>query len=208
MFDSNGDLSQTSSRKLSRTNHYCIHALIAAYFNLMSKLNGITEFSNHVDEVRSRPASCFASNSPEWEYQWIRRQHEPRSASENKRPSSLIASSHERLDLTSENTTKNRLFLPRSDCSSSWSPCCISAPSQCILVQSQWNSIQPCSQGMFILSRNSGSCIEHLWPRYISLRTRVSSGTRFVAVLFLRSSREIGVITIVVACCNDTRFPT
>jgi hypothetical protein len=34
-----------------RKNHYCIHALIAAYFNLMSKLYGITGFSEHVNEV-------------------------------------------------------------------------------------------------------------------------------------------------------------
>jgi hypothetical protein len=62
MFDSNGDLNQTSARKLSRTNQHCIHALIAAYFNLMSKLNGITAFSNHVDEVRSRHDQlCFDS---------------------------------------------------------------------------------------------------------------------------------------------------
>ncbi|CAF0850627.1 unnamed protein product [Adineta ricciae] len=51
MSDSNGNLNQTSHRKLSRANHYSIHALIAAYFNLMSKLNDIRSFSHHVDEV-------------------------------------------------------------------------------------------------------------------------------------------------------------
>jgi hypothetical protein len=54
MSDSNGNIYQTSQRKLSGINHHCIHALIAAYFNLMSKLNGITAFSHHVDEVRRR----------------------------------------------------------------------------------------------------------------------------------------------------------
>ncbi|CAF4275389.1 unnamed protein product, partial [Adineta steineri] len=38
-------------RKLSKINCNCIHALIAAYFNLMSKLYGIEAFSTHVDEV-------------------------------------------------------------------------------------------------------------------------------------------------------------
>jgi hypothetical protein len=52
MSDSNGSLHQTSQRRLSRVNHRSIHALIAAYFNLMSKLNGINAFSRHVDEVR------------------------------------------------------------------------------------------------------------------------------------------------------------
>lgn len=52
MSDSNSSLHQLSQRRLSRTHHHCIHALIAAYFNLMSKLNGITAFSHHVDEVR------------------------------------------------------------------------------------------------------------------------------------------------------------
>jgi hypothetical protein len=52
MSDSSGSLHQTSQRRLSRVNHRSIHALIAAYFNLMSKLNGITAFSHHVDEVR------------------------------------------------------------------------------------------------------------------------------------------------------------
>jgi hypothetical protein len=51
MSDSNGNIHQISQRKLSRTNNNSIHALIAAYFNLMSKLNGITAFSHHVDEV-------------------------------------------------------------------------------------------------------------------------------------------------------------
>ena len=51
MSDSNGNLNQTSHRKLSRVNHHSIHALIAAYFNLMSKLNDIRSFSHHVDEV-------------------------------------------------------------------------------------------------------------------------------------------------------------
>jgi hypothetical protein len=57
MSDSNGNIHQTSQRKLSRINHHSIHALIAAYFNLMSKLNGITAFSHHVDEVRRK---CFS----------------------------------------------------------------------------------------------------------------------------------------------------
>ncbi len=44
-------ITDDNQRQLSR---YSIHALIAAYFNLMSKLYGITEFSDHVDEV-NRP---------------------------------------------------------------------------------------------------------------------------------------------------------
>ena len=52
MSDSNSSLHQLSQRRLSRTHHHSIHALIAAYFNLMSKLNGIAAFSHHVDEVR------------------------------------------------------------------------------------------------------------------------------------------------------------
>lgn len=51
--DSTGSIHQSHHRKLSRVNHNCIHALIAAYFNLMSKLNGISVFSHHVDEVRA-----------------------------------------------------------------------------------------------------------------------------------------------------------
>jgi hypothetical protein len=51
MSDTNGNIHQTSQRKLSRIHHHIIHALIAAYFNVMSKLNGITAFSHHVDEV-------------------------------------------------------------------------------------------------------------------------------------------------------------
>lgn len=35
------------------TIYYSIHALIAAYLNLMSKLYKITDFSNHVDQVNS-----------------------------------------------------------------------------------------------------------------------------------------------------------
>ncbi|CAF3189078.1 unnamed protein product [Rotaria socialis] len=38
-------------RKLPKTNYYGIHALIAAYFNLMSKLYDINQFSDHVDQV-------------------------------------------------------------------------------------------------------------------------------------------------------------
>jgi hypothetical protein len=41
-------------KKLSRMNRYGIHALVAAYFNLISKLYGITDFSCHVDEVSNR----------------------------------------------------------------------------------------------------------------------------------------------------------
>lgn len=52
MSDSNNNLQQLSQRRLARLHQHCIHALIAAYFNLMSKLNGITPFSQHVDEVR------------------------------------------------------------------------------------------------------------------------------------------------------------
>lgn len=52
MSESNTSLHQLSQRRLSRNHHHSIHALIAAYFNLMSKLNGITAFSRHVDEVR------------------------------------------------------------------------------------------------------------------------------------------------------------
>ncbi|CAF0825293.1 unnamed protein product [Rotaria sordida] len=52
MSDSNGNLHQSSQRKLSRINHNSIHALIAAYFNLMSKLNGIRAFSHHVDDIK------------------------------------------------------------------------------------------------------------------------------------------------------------
>ena len=52
MFDINGSLNQISNRKLSQINQFSIHALIAAYFNLVSKLNGIRLFSNHIDEVR------------------------------------------------------------------------------------------------------------------------------------------------------------
>ncbi|CAF4399276.1 unnamed protein product [Rotaria socialis] len=37
-------------RKLPKTNYYGIHALIAAYFNLMSKLYDINQFSDHVDQ--------------------------------------------------------------------------------------------------------------------------------------------------------------
>jgi hypothetical protein len=61
MSDSNGNINQTSQRKISRINQHSIHALIAAYFNLMSKLNGITTFSHHVDEVsKNRIRSiCF-----------------------------------------------------------------------------------------------------------------------------------------------------
>ncbi|CAF3755419.1 unnamed protein product [Adineta steineri] len=54
MSDSNSNIQQIPQRKLSRINHHSIHALIAAYFNLMSKLNGITTFSHHVDEVRNK----------------------------------------------------------------------------------------------------------------------------------------------------------
>ncbi len=54
MSDSNGNINQTSQRKISRINQHSIHALIAAYFNLMSKLNGITTFSHHVDEVSKK----------------------------------------------------------------------------------------------------------------------------------------------------------
>ncbi|CAF0876761.1 unnamed protein product [Adineta steineri] len=46
-------------KKLSKINCNCIHALIAAYFNLMSKLYGIEAFSAHVDEViQSRELSA------------------------------------------------------------------------------------------------------------------------------------------------------
>ncbi|CAF1461719.1 unnamed protein product [Adineta steineri] len=46
-------------KKLSKINCNCIHALIAAYFNLMSKLYGIEAFSTHVDEViQSRELSA------------------------------------------------------------------------------------------------------------------------------------------------------
>jgi hypothetical protein len=62
MSDSNGNINQTSQRRLSRINHHSIHALIAAYFNLMSKLNGITAFSDHVDEVRTTNFSCSAKS--------------------------------------------------------------------------------------------------------------------------------------------------
>ncbi len=48
-------ITDDNQRQLSR---YSIHALIAAYFNLMSKLYGITEFSDHVDEV-NRPMNCI-----------------------------------------------------------------------------------------------------------------------------------------------------
>ncbi|CAF2126477.1 unnamed protein product [Rotaria magnacalcarata] len=37
-------------RKLPKTNYHGIHALIAAYFNLMSKVYDINQFSGHVDE--------------------------------------------------------------------------------------------------------------------------------------------------------------
>jgi hypothetical protein len=72
--DSNGSIHQISPKKLSRTHYHIIHALIAAYFNLMSKLNGITPFSHHVDEiVRNRelhapyllPANAFNFNIDE-----------------------------------------------------------------------------------------------------------------------------------------------
>jgi hypothetical protein len=43
--------SDEHQKKPTPMTHYCIHALIAAYFNLMSKLYGITEFFHHVDEV-------------------------------------------------------------------------------------------------------------------------------------------------------------
>ncbi|CAF0745213.1 unnamed protein product [Didymodactylos carnosus] len=43
--------STTQGRRLSTFNQNCIHALIAAYFNLISKLNDITQFYNYVDEV-------------------------------------------------------------------------------------------------------------------------------------------------------------
>ncbi|CAF4609094.1 unnamed protein product, partial [Rotaria sp. Silwood2] len=54
MSDSNGNLHESSQKRLLRVNHNSIHALIAAYFNLMSKLNGIRAFSHHVDEVRTK----------------------------------------------------------------------------------------------------------------------------------------------------------
>ncbi|CAF3519894.1 unnamed protein product [Rotaria sp. Silwood1] len=38
-------------QKLSKNNYHCIHALIAAYFNLMSKFYDITALSRYVDEV-------------------------------------------------------------------------------------------------------------------------------------------------------------
>ncbi|CAF3953084.1 unnamed protein product, partial [Rotaria sordida] len=38
-------------QKLSKINYHCIHALIAAYFNLISKLYDITSFSRYVDQV-------------------------------------------------------------------------------------------------------------------------------------------------------------
>ncbi len=60
MSDSNGNIHQISQRKLSRTNNNSIHALIAAYFNLMSKLNGITAFSHHVDEVSCKKRKRFS----------------------------------------------------------------------------------------------------------------------------------------------------
>ncbi|CAM4871364.1 unnamed protein product [Rotaria socialis] len=72
--DSNGNLHQSSQRRLSKTNDHSIHALIAAYFNLMSKLNGISAFSQHVNEiVRNRerrapyllPVNAFNSNTDE-----------------------------------------------------------------------------------------------------------------------------------------------
>lgn len=52
MSDSNVNIHQPTQRRLTKINQHCIHALIAAYFNLMSKLNGINTFSHHVDEVR------------------------------------------------------------------------------------------------------------------------------------------------------------
>lgn len=52
MSESTGNIHQASQRKIPRVNNHSIHALIAAYFNLMSKLNGIQAFSHHVDEVR------------------------------------------------------------------------------------------------------------------------------------------------------------
>ena len=162
MFDSNGDLNQTSSRKLSRINQHCIHALIAAYFNLMSKLNGITAFSNHVDEVRSPHGSCRSLS-------WFA------------------------LFPVLQRTTMNRFVLLYSDCSTSRSACRLFAAAQCFLFESQRHDIQSGSKGMFILSRNSRSCIECFWSRYISIRTRISSWTRFVVVLRIalkRSSRD------------------
>ncbi|CAF3025991.1 unnamed protein product [Rotaria sp. Silwood2] len=74
MSDSNGNLHESSQKRLLRVNHNSIHALIAAYFNLMSKLNGIRAFSHHVDEVvRNRerhapyllPSNAFNSNVDE-----------------------------------------------------------------------------------------------------------------------------------------------
>ena len=62
MSDSNGSIHQTSQRKLSRINQQSIHALVAAYFNLMSKLNGITLFCRHVDEVGKTKMKLLSVN--------------------------------------------------------------------------------------------------------------------------------------------------
>jgi len=53
-------ISDEHQRKSTPVIYYSIHALIAAYFNLVSKLYGITGFSQHVDEVN--PAKNFAKN--------------------------------------------------------------------------------------------------------------------------------------------------
>ena len=63
MLDSHGDILPQATRKLSPQNHFCIHALIAAYFNLMSKLTGINAFSQPVDEVRLRFPFCVRVRS-------------------------------------------------------------------------------------------------------------------------------------------------
>lgn len=124
----------------------------------MSKLNGITAFSNHVDEVRSQHESC----------RWIA------------------------LFPILRKTRMNRFVLFCSDCSSTRSSCRLFASTQGFLVEWQWNEIESCSKGMFILSRNSRSGIECFRSRYVSIRTRISSWTRFVVVVVVlkRSPRD------------------
>lgn len=47
---------------LSEVNHYSIHALIAAYFNIISKFYRMTAFSRHIDGVS--PSGRMSSLSP------------------------------------------------------------------------------------------------------------------------------------------------